>query len=126
MVSQNLNNYLWKNRVLLIISQDTNSGEFKEQMTILKANKDDLEERKLVVLSVLPQAFSLGLDELSTWEKGNEVFSRYNPKEESFKVLLIGLDGGVKISQNKPMMMDTLKQTIDRMPMRKSEIENRN
>lgn len=126
MVSQNLNEYRWKNRVLLVISQDLGSIEFKTQMNLLRADINALEERKVVVLTILPHEYTVGLNERSPWEKGEQVFLKYGEKEESFKVLLIGLDGGVKISQKDPILVETLKEMIDIMPMRRSEIENKN
>lgn len=126
MVSQNLNEYQWKNRLLLLISQDTVSVEFKQQMNILRSNINDLEERKLVVLTILPHEYTVGLNEMSPWQKGDQVFLKYGEKEELCKVLLIGLDGGVKLSQKAPILMESLKEIIDRMPMRRSEIENKN
>ncbi|MGB5263884.1 MAG: DUF4174 domain-containing protein [Lutimonas sp.] len=126
MVSQNLNEYRWKNRVLLLIGQDTGSSDFKVQMNLLRSNINDLEERKLVVLTILPHEYTVGLNEMSPWEKGDQVYLKYGEKEESFKVLLIGLDGGVKISQKEPILVETLKEMIDIMPMRRSEIENKN
>jgi hypothetical protein len=126
MVSQNLNEYQWKNRLLLLISQDTVSSEFKQQMNILRSNINDLEERKLVVLTILPHEYTVGLNEMSPWQKGDQVFLKYGEKEELCKVLLIGLDGGVKLSQKAPILMESLKEIIDRMPMRRSEIENKN
>jgi hypothetical protein len=63
---------------------------------------------------------------MSPWIKGDQAFLKYNQSEESFKVLLIGLDGGVKINQNEPIFLENLKEIIDRMPMRRSEIENKN
>ncbi len=125
-MSQNLNEYRWKNRVLLVISQNSNSISFEEQMNLLRSNRNDLEERDLVVLAILPDEYAVGLNEMIPWIKGNEVFLKYSQREVPFKVILIGLDGGVKISQNEPISIETLKEVIDRMPMRRSEINHRN
>ena len=79
---KNLNEYQWKNRLLLLISQDTVSVEFKQQMNILRSNINDLEERKLVVLTILPHEYTVGLNEMSPWQKGDQVFLKYGEKEE--------------------------------------------
>jgi hypothetical protein len=41
---------------------------------------------------------------------------------KNFEVFLIGLDGGIKIKQTKPITLEELYQKIDAMPMRRSEL----
>jgi hypothetical protein len=42
-----------------------------------------------------------------------------------FLVILIGKDGGEKLSSRTPVPVDRLKQLIDSMPMRKSEMQQK-
>lgn len=44
--------------------------------------------------------------------------------KENFEIILIGLDGGIKIQQTKILTKEHLFNTIDAMPMRKNEMEN--
>ena len=44
---------------------------------------------------------------------------------EKFRVILIGLDGGIKIEKVKAISKEELFQKIDAMPMRIREIKNR-
>jgi len=49
----------------------------------------------------------------------------YNPKSVSFKVVLIGLDGSVKLKQTEIITVEKLNGIIDAMPMRIKELQNR-
>ncbi|MDP5094209.1 MAG: DUF4174 domain-containing protein, partial [Polaribacter sp.] len=55
-----------------------------------------------------------------------ELFLKYNPKNTPFKVMLIGLDGGIKLAQSTVLSKEKLFAIIDGMPMRKREIRNNN
>ena len=42
----------------------------------------------------------------------------------TFEVVLIGLDGGIKLRQTKLVSLDKLFTLIDGMPMRRNELKN--
>lgn len=45
--------------------------------------------------------------------------------EDDFAVLLVGKDGGVKRRANDPVNLNELFAQIDRLPMRRAEMEER-
>jgi hypothetical protein len=49
----------------------------------------------------------------------------FREAEGSFEVVLLGLDGRVKLRQDKLLNCDRLYNTIDRMPMRQRELKSR-
>ncbi len=51
--------------------------------------------------------------------------TRYAIKSGEFRALLVGKDGGVKLSSPTPLSSGTLFLTIDAMPMRRDEIRQR-
>lgn len=119
MKAQDLNTHKWKNRVLLIISEKVNSESYKKQINILKNNNEALLERKLVIYHILPKKYKLNNE---NWVASSNLFKRYNSKDETFKIVLIGLDGSVKLEENNVISAEKLFSIIDAMPMRKSEI----
>lgn len=121
---QNMEKHLWKNRVLLIYIPDEKSQELDKQFEILEKNSRELLERKIVIYSFTKKSYKLNFED--TWKKSEEVFSSFKPKKDVFTITLIGLDGGIKLEQNRVLSSEKLFAIIDGMPMRKTEIKNKN
>ncbi|WP_445749653.1 DUF4174 domain-containing protein [Polaribacter sp.] len=118
-----MENHLWKNRVLLIFTEDKNSTDYQQQISLLEKEIEELKERKLVVYSFTKTDFLVNFE--STWRNSNELFTKFNPKKAKFKIWLIGLDGGIKLAQSTNLSTEKLFAIIDGMPMRKREIQNK-
>ena len=56
--------------------------------------------------------------------ENHDLWDRYNQRGDSFRLILIGLDGGVKLNQRTIINRKTLFSIIDSMPMRRSELRN--
>jgi hypothetical protein len=96
---------------------------FIKQLEELNSNPDGLKERKLIVYKILPESQKTANTD-STWIYDSEVHSSYTKSGELFKVILIGLDGGIKLVQNEELSTEALFSKIDAMPMRRTEINN--
>lgn len=118
---QNMENHLWKHRVLLIYTEDAYSKVFENQIRILKDQQKELDDRKLVIYSFTKEAYIYYFK--NTWKKSSELFLKFNPKNAPFKVVLIGLDGGIKLEQTEILSKEKLFAVIDGMPMRKRELQ---
>jgi hypothetical protein len=121
--AQNFESHQWKNRLLLVLSKDGNSEIFRKQLEALNSDKSGLAERKLLIYKILPENQKTPNKD-STWIYNSELYNYYSKKEETFKVILIGLDGGIKKTQNSIVNLEDLYATIDGMPMRRSEIKS--
>jgi hypothetical protein len=121
---QDLEKHQWKNRVLLIYGDEKTNTDFTKQMKILSENKKGLIERKLKLYQFIKNQFTFDFDE--GWISSNLLFKNYVNNNERFKVILIGLDGGVKLTQNSILSTEKLFAIIDGMPMRKRELKNKN
>lgn len=121
---QNIEKHLWENRVLLIYDSNEKSQEIEDQLAILNKHKEELQERKIVIYSFTEKNYNLNFENI--WKKSEELFLRFKPKKDVFTILLIGLDGGIKLEQNKILLSEKLFAIIDGMPMRKSEIRKNN
>lgn len=105
--AQELDDYTWKNRLVLIVSSDLNNDNSKKQMDLLGKEQKALEERDMLILTLATNAHQL---------------DRYKLPKDFEGILLIGKDGGLKFQGDfitKPSVLFTL---VDGMPMRKAEI----
>lgn len=122
---QNLKQHQWKHRVILIITNATENDNYKSQLEEFNIDNDAFKERKLIIYSILPEHYRLHDKSTSDWIKGSELYKAYSPKKVAFKVILIGLDGSVKLEQSDILTTQKLCLTIDAMPMRRSELRNK-
>jgi len=116
-----LKSHKWQNRLLLVIAEDTSNINFQKQITHLTQNKKGLTERKLLIYKVFPNQYIKGLENEKI-ESSNDLYKKYNPKSEVFKVILIGLDGRMKLEQTEIISIEKLNGIIDAMPMRINEM----
>lgn len=114
-LEQTLRESRWKKRVLLIAAPTTEQADFKAQKALLKANEKELAERDCLVLEVLYEQLSAADQQLLTQKTGI--------KPPQFAVVLIGKDGGVKQKSNRPISPAELFGTVDKMPMRREEMQ---
>tara|TARA_R100001369_G_C3253320_1_gene156576 strand:+ start:178 stop:570 length:393 start_codon:yes stop_codon:yes gene_type:complete len=121
---QNLKGHLWKNRVVLIITNDSESENYASQLEEFKMHNQEFEERKLIVYKILPNKYKLQSNTDNSWVKSSDLYIKYKPTNSAFRLILIGLDGGIKIEQNELLTAKELFLTIDAMPMRRAEIKN--
>ncbi|AUC15758.1 hypothetical protein BTO06_11625 [Tenacibaculum sp. SZ-18] len=130
MFSQELDlpEYEWKNRVVLIITNG-NSSLRKQQLYELHSSLREFEERKLAFFEIQPQRYrrislKLKTENQDNWIYSEQPYEKYKSKKSKFKVLLIGLDGGIKNKRTKKIFTQKeLFSIIDGMPMRRRELK---
>jgi len=122
---QNLKKHQWKQRVILIIANDAHNESYQSQLEELNMTSEELKERKLIRYTILPYQYKLQDKTDRDWIKGSELYKAYNSEKVAFKIILIGLDGSVKIEQRNILTTKTLLSTIDAMPMRRTEIKHK-
>lgn len=118
--------YKWKHRVLLVISNDTNTKAFQEQIEELSSNLNALNERKLMVYQVTPDSLKQGFDRNSPFVSNKKWYRMYADKKKPLEIVLFGLDGSKKLHTEKLLTIEQLLTTIDAMPMRQSEMRRNN
>ncbi|MBX2842671.1 MAG: DUF4174 domain-containing protein [Flammeovirgaceae bacterium] len=122
--AQDLKKNQWENRLLLLISNNSQNENFRKQISELKANQEGLKERKLVVYQIFPKEYKMALNTQNELIS-SKLYSYHNPENSPFKVILIGLDGGVKLERPNFLSCKTLFGTIDSMPMRQNELRRK-
>jgi hypothetical protein len=120
--AQNLSQHLWKNRVILILSEDNSA--FERQMLAFKANEKGIYERSLIVYHLKSDEYEQVMPKGDV-QRSTNLFKKKNQANASFELILIGLDGGIKLRQKEFLSCEKLFAIIDSMPMRSADIKNR-
>ena len=106
-----LADFKWQARPLVVFADSPLNPAFQEQMELLTAQIDDIVDRDiLVIVDTDPSAQSA---------------LRQTLRPSGFMLVLIGKDGGVKLRKPFPWDVREISRVIDKMPMRKREIEER-
>ena len=102
--AQELAQYQWQHRVIILCG-DSHSDSYQKQLNMLSAEELDAKfaDRKLILI------------------KDSEEHCG-----DDFKIMLYGLDGGVKLSSSTAVKTQEIFDLIDSMPMRRAEIMRRN
>ena len=103
-----------------MMSEDPNDPMVKQQVSLFTDDKEELEERKLVLLQVFPEFYIMGSDN-AIRRPSAEVYFDYKSASKTFELVLIGLDGDEKMRRSDLMRPEDLYAIIDAMPMRRNE-----
>ena len=120
--AQDLSKHKWENRLILLLTDDENNSTFKSQVAEFRKDLTGLNERKLIIYQVMPGEYKTGLNG-DNKKKSARLYNEYKKTDAGFEVILLGLDGGIKLQQNELLQLEKLYATIDVMPMRRREIE---
>ena len=119
---QSLEDHLWKDRVLLIVSENPSDVTFRRQVRALRSEKKALEKRVGIVYLVFPHTYGIGLEGEPKRERTPGSILGFEP-DAGFGLLLIGLDGGIKYRSRSYVDPKILWELIDAMPMRRAEMK---
>lgn len=124
MTAQNFLKHQWQHRILVIQFDEVNQQNYTAQLHDLRINNSGLTERKLIVYQFCDDQYRMGVDKESEWRKADPSILEEIKKDVDmdFSILLIGLDGGIKLRQSKALTTEELFRIIDSMPMRAREI----
>ena len=112
--------YLWKHRPLVVFAPNPGDARLIQQRDIVNALKPAFIDRQVVVIYVGGDNVTAELGPAPGMNAA-ALRARYSIAPDEFKVLLLGKDGGVKLTATKPFPAQTLFRTIDAMPMRAEE-----
>jgi len=122
--AQDLSKHQWENRLILLITDDESNSTFQSQLAELRKDLTGLNERKLILYQVMPEAYRTGLDDGDIKESAH-LYQGYKKTDSRFEVVLVGLDGGIKLRKNEILLLEELYAIIDAMPMRLREMERK-
>ncbi|HKL90809.1 MAG TPA: DUF4174 domain-containing protein [Allomuricauda sp.] len=125
---QDLEKHKWTNRVLIVKTVDAESNKYQEQIKEFTNSPEELIDRKLILYKIVNNDFTLTNYKNSAFNSSGKISGKLAENildaKENFEVILIGLDGGIKIQQTKILTKEHLFNTIDAMPMRQNEMKN--
>jgi hypothetical protein len=121
-MGQQISDYQWKNRLVVLLTDSQDSELYQLQLKDLKTDLPGLEERKILVITLTPNYQITGIDN-EIKKKAALNYSKLKKETDGFEVILVGLDGYSKLRQSKLLSHQELFAQIDRMPMRRDEIE---
>lgn len=125
MSAQSLAEFKWKNRLILVFTESTENQNFQNQLQLFEKDLKAFQERKLVLIHAIQEKQKIIIPEMSGWQDSN-LYQKMKRSKDGFEVVLIGLDGGVKLRQKDILETEKLFDLIDSMPMRKAELQNQN
>jgi hypothetical protein len=115
--ASSVDGYQWHKRLLIVFAADASSVPLAQQRAFADEELAQYAERDLVAIEVVGDSVR------GASESAAELRSRYGVAAGTFRVLLIGKDGGVKIDARQPVEAGRLFGTIDVMPMRRREVQ---
>ncbi len=118
-LSQNLEQHQWKNRIIVISGSKVDSSRVETQFNQFKNKKNELRERKLVVYKCIGNTCKY-----YNWVNKPETFMVKNLSKR-FSVELIGLDGTKKYESSCIVEAKNIFDLIDTMPMRRRELKKK-
>ena len=120
LTAQQLSDFKWKNRVLIITNSPTHTNDFKKALQVIKDSSKEIEQRDLIIL-IYKQDNLYNLDDKEVlFKNSNTTIKHLNG------FLLIGKDGGIKSKQPYPLQLEEIFELIDSMPMRRAEMKSTN
>ena len=105
-----LSDFLWIHRPIIVLADSPDDPRFIKQMSLLRADLSELAERNAIILTDTNPSLKSAL--------------REQLRPRGFMLVLIGKDGGVKLRKPFPWNVREISRVIDKMPMRRQEIND--
>ncbi len=120
-----LQQFRWKNRVLVVSAPSTDDENLRALQDELASTRAEFADRDMALVALLDDAASsVGGRELTPGEAA-AARAELGIRPGVFDVRLIGKDGSVKLSSDSDTSMSDIYALIDSMPMRQSEKSRR-
>ncbi|WP_106744833.1 DUF4174 domain-containing protein [Yoonia maritima] len=101
----------WIARPLIVFADSPNDPRFQQQMDLLSSGRDDLAERDVIIITDTDPAALTSV--------------RTTLRPRGYSMALLGKDGRVALRKPTPWSVRELSRSIDKMPLRQQEVEDR-
>ena len=115
--SSTLEEYIWKNRVIVTFSPSKNNTERNYFINSINRNLCKFNSRNIIHIDFI---FNENNHEIEKFERS---FENLSLSTSEFRLILIGKDGGIKLNSRK-ISLEEIFSLIDTMPMRQKEMLN--
>ena len=116
--------YKWQKRPLLVFAPAPGSPKLARQLAVLRANRGGFRDRDMVVVVVAGERVSMAMG-AAPRQGATALRRRYGIARGTFRTILVGKDGGAKLTSAAPVSASRLFRLIDSMPMRRQEMQRR-
>ncbi|MEL7543525.1 MAG: DUF4174 domain-containing protein [Pseudomonadota bacterium] len=116
--------YAWHSRPLLVFAPSPGDARLKRQQQLLAGRAAALRERDMVVIFIVGDAVSARFGR-TPGLSATALRRRFGVAKSAFRTILVGKDTGVKRRSSEPLSLNALAAQIDRMPMRRQEIQRK-
>ena len=106
-----LDDFIWIARPVVIFADSPNDPRFSQQIDLLLELPDELATRDVIVLTDTDPSANSAL--------------RMRLRPRGFMMVLIGKDGEVELRKPSPLTVREITRSIDKMPLRRQEVEDR-
>lgn len=115
-------------RPLLVFAPSLDDPQLRKQLQDMESSPEEMKHREVLYVPIVPEGHNqpipgstiptatLSEDELAATRR------RFKVGPEEFRVVLLGKDGGAKITSKSPISMEELESTIDSMATREGEM----
>ena len=117
-----LDDYLWKQRPLLVFAPSDNDPRLAETRSRIEATRCDFADRDMVLGVVVNEGTSTLDGQRIDADESQRLARKYGINADAFAVLLIGKDGGEKLRVRDVPDPQSIYDLIDGMPMRSDEM----
>lgn len=114
----------WEQRPLLLFGPAADDQALRRQEAALEADRAGVLDRRIAVY-IVTDTVEAGLGAPAPDVSADDLRRRFGVPAGAFRVVLVGLDGGAKLSEGEPVATDRLFGLIDGMPMRREEPRRR-
>ena len=123
--AENLDEHLWRHRLIILIAPQASDIGVEQQLRILRKRADALLDRDVRVYQLYQLGDSFYQDEPLSADHAARLRVRLKAKPNTKLLLLIGKDGTIK--RRAPLNIDLrdIFLQIDGMPMRQTEIREK-
>lgn len=119
-----LSGYKWKNRITIVYADTSQNADYVEFENKWSNRIEDVNDRDLILIELFGQGQATVDAEPLGEDNADDLIEAYKMGENSFQVILIGKDGGVKLDKTETEPQEIF-DLIDTMPMRQQEMKER-
>jgi hypothetical protein len=120
-----LKSYRWSSRLLFVFSPSDSNRYYETFEEELSNRHTEIEDRDLIVFRIFETQGSRLADRPLTPEDAEKLRRRFEVDSGRFTVILIGKDGGLKMSRPGDVTPQEVFDRIDSMPMRQQEMRGK-
>ena len=118
--------FTWKKRLLFLFAPDGNNLLFKNLQSELSAQQAEVKDRDLMVFEVLERDSCRMNTTPIDRQAADSIRDRFGVPPDTFSLILVGKDGGIKLKRYDQASLKEVFELIDSMPMRQSEMQQKN